>query len=491
MLREGPMIDAYRVVLAGPDDFDGWRDAARGLAEAGVPTSAIVWEVEGEDADLFAAGAAPPEPGPSFAVPRDFISLAKAAICHRDPERFALLYALLLRLRDNRKAMEDRADPLLDRLEKLAKEVRRDAHKMHAFVRFREVAEPDGGTRFVAWFEPDNHIVRREAGFFVRRFSNMRWSILTPELSIHWDGETLSEGPGATRAEAPGGDPVEETWKTYYSSIFNPARVKVKAMLKEMPKKYWANMPETTLVPKLLAGAQAREAAMIETSRQQEASMPKRVPTPDVVPAPGGGGNLAKTWDAIRAEAMTCTRCHLYKCATQTVFGEGSLDARILFVGEQPGDQEDLAGRPFVGPAGEVFNAALEEAGIDRSETYVTNAVKHFKFVQRGKRRIHQSPDAGEISACRWWVEQERELIRPPLTVALGATAARSLFGKVMAIGKNRGVPHELPDGGEGWITVHPSFLLRLPDEAARRDERRKFVEDLKRIRDRADKIAA
>jgi DNA polymerase len=491
MLREGPMIDAYRVVLAAADDFDGWRDAARGLAEAGVPASAIVWEVEGEDADLFGAGAAPPEPGPSFAVPRDFISLAKAAICHRDPERFALLYTMLLKLRDHREAMEDRAEPLLHRLEKMAKEVRRDAHKMHAFVRFREVTEPDGGTRFVAWFEPDNHIVRREAGFFVRRFSNMRWSILTPELSIHWDGETLSEGPGAIRAETPGGDPVEETWKTYYSSIFNPARVKVKAMLKEMPKKYWANMPETALVPQLLAGAQALEAAMIETSRQQESSMPKRIPTSNRVPATGGGGNLAKTWDAMRAEAMNCTRCHLYKCATQTVFGEGSLEARILFVGEQPGDQEDLAGRPFVGPAGEVFNAALEEAGIDRAEAYVTNAVKHFKFVARGKRRIHQSPDAGEISACRWWVEQERELIRPPVTVALGATAARSLFGKVMAIGKNRGVPHELPDGSEGWITVHPSFLLRLPDEVARRDERKKFVEDLKRIRDRAEKIAA
>ncbi len=496
MLRDGPMIGAHRVVLAGPDDFDGWREAARGLAEAGVPATAIVWDVAGAEPDLFGAPAEAAQPpiGGSFAVPRDFLALAKAAICHRDPERFPLLYALLLKLRSNRKAMEDRADPLIDRLERLAKEVRRDAHKMHAFVRFREVEEEDG-TRFVAFFEPDHHIVRREAGFFVPRFANMRWSILTPELSIHWDGETLGEGPGATRADAPakdlGADPVEEVWKTYYASIFNPARVKVKAMLKEMPKKYWANMPETALVPQLLAGAQAREAAMIETSRRQETAMPKRTPTPDSLPLPGGGGNLHAAWEALRAEALNCTRCHLYQCATQTVFGEGALDARILFVGEQPGDQEDLAGRPFVGPAGEVFNAALEEAGIDRKATYVTNAVKHFKFVQRGKRRIHQSPDAGEISACRWWIEQERELIRPPLTVALGATAARSLFGKVMAIGKNRGRAHVLPDGSEGWITVHPSFLLRLPDEAARRAERRKFVEDLKRIRDRAEAIAA
>jgi probable DNA metabolism protein len=486
MLPEGPMIDAFRVALAAPDDFDGWRDAARGLAEAGVPPAAVVWDVEGGDADLFGQDAPPPPSGPTFAVPRDFISLAKAAICHRDPERFALLYALLLKLRDDRRAMEDRADPLVDRLERMAKEARRDAHRMHAFVRFREIAA-ENGERFVAWFEPDHHIVRREAGFFVRRFSNMRWSILTPELSIHWDGETLREGPGATRAEAPHGDPVEETWKTYYASIFNPARVKVKAMLKEMPKKYWANMPETALVAPLIAGAQAREAEMIERS----AAMPKRRPPPDPAPPAGGGGNLTAAWAALKAEAQECTRCQLYKCATQTVFGQGPLDARIVFVGEQPGDQEDLAGRPFVGPAGEVFNATLEEAGLDRSRTYVTNAVKHFKFVQRGKRRLHQTPEAGEIQACRWWIDRERELIRPALTVALGATAARSLFGKVMAIGKNRGRPHELPDGSEGWITVHPSFLLRLPDEAARRDERRKFVDDLKRIRDRAEALAA
>ena len=125
--------------------------------------------------------------------------------------------------------MEDRADPLLDRIERLAKEVRRDIHKMHAFVRFREVEEDGGATRFVAWFEPDHHIVRHTAGFFVRRFATMRWSILTPELSIHWDGQVLTEGPGATRADAPDGDPVEETWKTYYASIFNPARLKVEA----------------------------------------------------------------------------------------------------------------------------------------------------------------------------------------------------------------------------------------------------------------------
>ena len=201
--------------------------------------------------------------------------------------------------------------------------------------------------------------------------------------------------------------------------------------------------------------------------------------------------NLSASWEALRAEAARCTRCDLYKCATQTVFGEGPLDPTIMFVGEQPGDQEDLAGRPFVGPAGQLFDAALAEAGIDRATTYVTNAVKHFKFVLRGKKRIHSRPDTGEIDACRWWQEQERGLIRPALTVALGATAARSLTGKTMTIAKVRDAPLMLADGSECWITVHPSFLLRLPDPEARRTERARFVEDLRRIRKRAEAHAA
>lgn len=479
LLPDGPQIDPLKIILDQPDDFDGWRDAARELVMAGVPPMRVVWQVRGEDGELFGSeGAMPPGGGePMFSVPKPFIDLAKAAICHSDPQRFALLYTLLWKLKANRRTLEDRADPLVDRLEKLAKEVRRDAHKMHAFVRFREVEEGKG-TRFVAFFEPDHHIVRREAGFFVRRFASMRWSILSPELSIHWDpaSETLSEGPGATRAEAPDGDPLEETWRTYYASIFNPARLKVKAMLKEMPKKYWHNMPETALVAPLIAGARARELEMIERAH---ANLPK-------ADALQPGGNIEAAWAALRDEAKGCTRCELYKCGTQTVFGEGPLDARILFVGEQPGDQEDLAGRPFVGPAGQLFDAALEKAGIERSTTYVTNAVKHFKFVLRGKKRIHSKPDTAEIDACRWWQEQERALIRPPLTVALGATAARSLTGKTLTITKAREAPLVLADGSECWVTVHPSFLLRIPEEDRRREERARFVEDLVRIRERA-----
>ncbi len=200
--------------------------------------------------------------------------------------------------------------------------------------------------------------------------------------------------------------------------------------------------------------------------------------------------NTRAAWEELLKDARGCTRCDLYKYATQTVFGEGPLDAAIVFVGEQPGDQEDLAGRPFVGPAGAVFDEALEKAGIDRSTVYVTNAVKHFKFVLKGKRRIHNKPDAGQIEACRWWIDHERELIHPKLTVALGATAARSLVGKVVTIGKVRGEPLALADGTECWVTVHPSSLLRIPDREGRREARAMFVRDLRLIKRRAELLA-
>ena len=458
------------ITLSEPDDFDGWREAARRLVADGVPADHVVWQVGGEATDLFAGagGGADDVPAPAaaitspgFSVPRPFLDLARSVTMASDPERFALLYTALTRLRRERGLVEDRADPLMRRLDTLAKGVRRDIHKMRAFLRFREV-EDDQGTRFVAWFEPDHHIVRASAAFFVNRFASMRWSILTPDVSLHWDGAALSEGPGATKADAPEGDPVETVWKTYYASIFNPARLKIGAMLKEMPRKYWKNMPETALVPGLIAGAQAREAQMIETARSS------------------AGGNSIAAWEALRDEAAGCTRCPLHKDATQTVFGEGPVDAPLMFVGEQPGDQEDLAGRPFIGPAGQLFDRALGEAGVDRSRTYVTNAVKHFKFEQRGKRRIHAKPGAGEIEACRWWIEQERMIVAPQVTVALGATAARSLFGRVVTIGRERGRRLDLPEGGTALITVHPSYLLRLPDETARAQEYARFVDELK-----------
>ncbi|WP_420143898.1 UdgX family uracil-DNA binding protein [Sphingobium sp.] len=469
----------YRVALTTPDDFDGWRAAARRLAMHGIDPADVVWQVEDDGGDLFGGGEnlPPDRKDAAFSVPRAFVDLAEKAILHRDPERFALLYALLCRVRARAGAMEDKADPLLRRVDVLAKAVRRDMHKMRAFVRFREMADGDG-ERFVAWFEPEHHIVRANAGFFMRRFASMRWSILTPDISIHWDGEALTQGPGAQRGDAPDGDPVEDVWKGYYAAIFNPARLKTGAMMSEMPKKYWRNLPEAALIPDLIAGAQAREAAMIATAPLPVKAAAKRP------------GNAAAAWAALRDEAMRCTRCPLHRDATQTVFGEGPIDAPLVFIGEQPGDQEDMAGRPFVGPAGQLFDRALAQAGVDRSRAYVTNAVKHFKFERRGKRRLHQSPDAGEIEACRWWLGQEIDLIRPRIIVAMGASAARGMLGKAVTIGRVRGAPIALANGAEAWVTVHPSYLLRLPDEERRIEEQARFVEDLRVVGERLRALA-
>jgi uracil-DNA glycosylase family protein len=182
----------------------------------------------------------------------------------------------------------------------------------------------------------------------------------------------------------------------------------------------------------------------------------------------------------LREEAADCRACHLWKGATQTVFGEGPQTARIMLVGEQPGDKEDLAGKPFVGPAGQMLDRALEQAGIDRAKVYVTNAVKHFKFVPRGKIRLHQKPNTSEIKACRPWYERELKSIKPDLVVAMGATAAQCVFGKITPINKNRGRPIDLDGGVQALVTVHPSYLLRLPGADAKAREYARFVGDLK-----------
>ena len=194
-------------------------------------------------------------------------------------------------------------------------------------------------------------------------------------------------------------------------------------------------------------------------------------------------GTDAHSIDALRQQASQCRRCPLWSEATQTVFGEGPNTAELVFVGEQPGDQEDLQGRPFVGPAGKIFDAVLGEAGIDRTTVYVTNAVKHFKFEPRGKRRIHSKPNTGEVQACRWWLAQELTLLKPKLVVALGATAAQSLLETPVAITKQRGQTIMRDDGLAVFLTIHPSYILRLRDTQEAAAERARFAEDIRTVR--------
>ncbi|OYW49859.1 MAG: uracil-DNA glycosylase [Novosphingobium sp. 28-62-57] len=466
--------EAFRITLSAPDDFEGWRDAARRMIRADVPPDRITWESPADQsADLFAQGdrrlPAQPADAPQPRASRDFLQLAQSVILHSDSTRFSLLYRMLWRLQSRPRLMEDKADADVRAMEDLARNVRRDIHKMRAFVRFR-VIESEAGDHYVAWFEPDHHILRANAGFFVRRFTTMHWSILTPRGTLHWDGEVLQEGPPATRADAPSGDPVEALWRKYYASTFNPARLKIGAMLKEMPRRYWKNMPETALIPELIAGAQAREAQMVKAGEQDFGEQPQ---------------SLAAIAEAI----LACRRCEMGCNGTRAVMGEGPQGAALMIVGEQPGDTEEAQGKPFVGPAGQLLRAHLQNAGIDMEQAYVTNAVKHFKFVPRGKHRLHQNPTAKEIDICRWWLDGERALVRPRLVLALGASAARSLLGKTVSVQKVRGEPQVLADGSELWITTHPSYLLRLEDQS-RAEEEAKFANDLRKVSTRLSELS-
>jgi uracil-DNA glycosylase len=226
--------------------------------------------------------------------------------------------------------------------------------------------------------------------------------------------------------------------------------------------------------PNGIEGTLGARPALISPTVDQKRKTPRK--TPMTTASRLSPGSL-KT---LREEAADCRACHLWKGATQTVFGEGLQQAGIMLVGEQPGDKEDLAGKPFVGPAGQILDRALEEAGIDRSKVYVTNAVKHFKFVPRGKIRLHQKPNTSEIKACRQWYEGELAAIKPDLVVAMGATAAQSVLGKITPINKNRGRLIDLDDGVQALVTVHPSYLLRLPDADAKAREYARFIDDLK-----------
>ena len=447
------------------DRWEDFRQAARGLLAAGVRPAEVRW-TDGLDpaaADsLFDAGDEPPTAdGPPPRVPPRFLKLAKAAACHSDPGRWEALYSLLWRLsRGEPHLLSDAADPDVVRLHAWEKAVRRDVHKMKAFVRFRRVDAPNepDGERFVAWHRPDHHIVEAAAPFFVRRFAPMRWAILTPRRSALWDTSELTFGPGVSRSEAPDGDPTEELWDTYYRHIFNPARVKVRAMKAELPVRHWPTLPETAAIPDLLAAAADRERRMIATTEGFSMSAAEYLPDD-----PARRTDLS----ALEKAAEGCRGCDLYKDATQTVFGKGPAGAEIVFVGEQPGDNEDLQGEPFVGPAGRVLDDALEDAGIDRSRVYITNAVKHFKFTPQGGRRIHAKPSAREVTACKPWVEAEFAAIKPRAIVCLGATAAQAILGRDFRITKQRGEIRATDYALITTATYHPSAILRVPDEDA------------------------
>ncbi|SDN49781.1 UdgX family uracil-DNA binding protein [Ensifer sp. YR511] len=465
----------YGVSLPDKGTFDAWRNAARRAISHRIAPDQIDWNSAG---GLFDRAFLPETPGEHAArVPQAFMTLAQSVIWHSAPERLALLYRALWRLDRREGEPLSPADPLGRKLSLMQKSVARDIHKMHAFVRFREISAEGPRRRVAAWFEPTHNTLEPGSAFFARRFGDMDWMIATPRLTALFVDGALTFDQGGTKPDLPE-DAAEKLWAAYFVNIFNPARIKLDAMQSEMPKKYWHNLPETRLIPEMLAAAEARVQKMREAgisaprtgaaavSERYRASMPQ---PPEQI----------DTLEEASKAAAQCRRCDLCESATQTVWGEGAADAQLMIVGEQPGDREDIEGRPFTGPAGQLLRALLSDAGIDARTLWLTNAVKHFKFSPRGKRRLHRNPDRGEIAHCRGWLGLELTLVKPKLTVALGASAAFALTGDNRPIAERRGEIETGLHGGPVLVTWHPSYILRAGDPAAATIARDDLARDL------------
>lgn len=448
-------------------EFDEWRDRARQLLAADIRPESIHWSDGVSERTLFESSLGDCSSGRAATVPPAFLKLAGLVACHRQSNRWDLLYRALWRLtHGERHLLELLSDSLVRSLTLLEKDVTRDAHKMKAFVRFRKVFEA-GREHFIAWYRPDHYIVKLTAPFFARRFPSMNWSILTPDLSVRWDQSALHYGPGVPASEAPAEDRMEDLWRAYYASTFNPARVNVELMKREMPVRFWSALPEAELIPGLLQQADERLDRMLDHAEGFAETAAMLIPE-------------NPTLESMADAAGACTACDLHCRATQTVFGEGLPTARIVLVGEQPGDQEDIQGRPFVGPAGEALDQALVAAGIQRRAVYVTNVVKHFSFLERGPRRLHKRPSSRQIAACRPWLEAELRVIRPEAIVCLGATAAQALLGPEFRITHHRGQLVASAWCPRTIATWHPSAILRMPDADRRQTMQAELVAALR-----------
>lgn len=476
--------------------FADWRTHARQLLQLGfTPEQVDLQDVTVAATLTLDLALAPDEPeGTAFPLPhtsKTFLDLAEIVSVHRNPARWNLLYRTLYRLQTNRDLLKIEIDNDVAQVHQMEHQVRRDLHKMHAFVRFRKLhadamdeANPfSPGTatamgsgapqeeHFVAWYQPDHRILPLAAPFFAERFAPMHWTILTPDESATWDpaARQIAFGPGLPREAAPAEDELEELWRSYYASIYNPARLNPDVMRQEMPVRYWRNLPEVSLLPTLITQSASRVNTMVKAQEAKPSAAPF-VPSDHTLPL-------------IQAALPSCKGCDLYLHATQAVPGVGPSPktehkpATLMLVGEQPGDQEDLKGVPFVGPAGRILDKVFEELQITRESIYLTNAVKHFKFVQRGKLRLHQNPRMSEISACRPWLLAEIDAVRPKVILCLGASASKSLLGGTFALMRDHGKVLSTAYADQVIATIHPSAVLRARDQASG-EELYRFLRD-------------
>ncbi len=449
--------------IAFRPDYEGFRAAAKHALKAEL-LPALVWWVEEPGADLHESVNA------GVDVPREFARLARFVSCHRSPDRWSLLYQVLWRLTHGEPHLLSLGgDPIVARMHRYDKSVHRDFHKMKAFVRFKQVND-SGEERFVAWFEPEHYVIGLVARFFSRRFTNMRWSLLTPMGCAHWEGSgkpLITEGLNRAHMAT---DELDQMWKIYYRNIFNPARVKTDAMRAEMPQKYWKHLPEAATISDLLIHADERVDRMITAE----------TPAPSLRcgERPASYSQLLEEkiissdarLDQIAAGVRACENCALSQAATQAVPGEGPPDARVMIVGEQPGDHEDLEGRPFVGPAGQLLDEVLQEIDVDRGAVYLTNAVKHFKFRATPVRRLHEKPREGEVHACRHWLQNEIDAVKPELIICLGVTAASAVTGRPVKLRDLLGHIYDLGDY-RLLATLHPAAVLRSGNREAARHQ--------------------
>jgi DNA polymerase len=450
-------------------DPERWFEQVLSLLSQHIAPEQILWDREAE---------APVLPGVAsdydcaLSVARGSRNLLPAyreaaalVLAHRDPGKWPLLYRVAWRLdRENPCLLKIESDADVHRLRRLQRQVEKDIYRMMQFVRFRQVGQ-ELNMRYVAWHRPDHDVLAFAAPFFVKRFARLRWSIVTPTRSAHWDGTELRFAAGVPRAAGLEEDELEDLWRTYYGTVFDPARTNPRAMTSQMPRRFWSQLPEATEIVPLIHGAEGLVATMIQDAGRQAGARP-------FVP-------VAHSLEVLSQAAASCRGCELYAGCTQTVFGAGPAKARIVLVGEQPGDEEDRTGLPFVGPAGTVLERALHGAGLDRETLYITNAVKHFRFVPAGRTRKHQTPRGLHIEACRPWLEAELETLKPVAIVCLGATAAKSVLGRSIKVVQQRG--RILPSrwGAPALVTFHPSACLRAPDPATAERLYRTLVTDL------------
>jgi DNA polymerase len=474
------------------ETFAEWREAARELLVHDVPPELLTWGTPQAGGDLF-SGAPPaawqahnpadntveiPPPSqprhPPPSIPRSLMDMLQSAACCRVPDRWAFLYRVIWRWQRGEHDVQSPADEDGARLHAMVKAVRREEHDMHAYIRFRERPLDAGPPRFVAWYEPQHDVLPQVAQHFVSRMGKVSWMIATPEASVLWDGQTLHNTGPLVKSSEELEDAGEALWLTYYRSVFNPARLNQSVMQQHIPSHRWKNLPEGKIVTHMISEASlgARKVGQYEAVGQRKGTTIPIAPE-DAQPERQQPSKLDE-----------CRRCELWEFATQAVGGEGPKKAKIMFVGEQPGDQEDLAGQPFVGPAGKLLDQVCEKAGIDRDTIYVTNAVKHFKWEPRGKRRLHKTPAQKEIEACHYWLDKELAQVKPTVIVALGATALKSVMRTANVTLKNS-IGHPVFHEGH-WIvtTYHPSYVLRVPGEEAKREAFQTMVDSLRLAQD-------